>query len=330
MMMSENPGDKRLSGSLALSLLYEFTRDLALAGEMDAVLQTVITHFGHAFGRPVAVLLWDSAGTPKLAAAVPESVLSEEEWQAAARLLGQARLSGADAGLRLRRSLWQPMRTPRGVVGLLGLAASDRSVRGRAGSPTYSRLTTGRRRLLEVFAGSAALAIERAQLAAHAQQIQVLEATEKLQTALLHAISHDLRTPLLAITVAFSNLELADQRLDEATRRALARTGRQEAERLNRLVGNLLDISRIEAGALKLVLEPSDVEEVIGAALDRLAPEDEEEERPASMGSVDERSVAVEAPIELAPVPMDMPLIVQALANVLDNAVKYSPLGFSD
>ena len=158
--------------------------------------------------------------------------------------------------------------------------------------------------------------------------MELLQATEKLQTALLHSISHDLRTPLAIITVALSNLETAGERLDEATRHALARTGRQEAERLNRLLGDLLEISRIEGGALRVTEEPCDVEEAIGVALDRLAPEaGQQPVGVADVVDVDERPVAIEISPGLAAVPMDLALMAQALANVLDNAVKYSPSG---
>ena len=337
--------EKSLTGNHALSLLYEFTRDLAVAGEMDAILLTIITHSGRTFGRPVAILLPDEDDAPLVAAATVQASCRGRtsgglQVGCCARTgrLRRMATSGSAATCGCGAACGYRCARRRGVVGVLGLAiaggdgrAGDkRQVEGEqtAGSErpaAYPRLTVGRQRLLEVFAGTAALAIERAQLAEHAQQIQVLQATERLQRALLHSVSHDLRTPLVAITVAFSNLELADERLDEATRRALARTGRQEAERLNRLVGNLLDISRIEAGALKLALEPCDVEEAIGAALDRLAPE--RDERPASMATVDERPVGVEMPRDLAPVPMDLALMVQALVNVLDNAVKYSPDG---
>jgi two-component system, OmpR family, sensor histidine kinase KdpD len=172
---------------------------------------------------------------------------------------------------------------------------------------------------------------ERTRAAHHQQELQSLQATERLQSALLHSISHDLRTPLVTITVALSNLERAGNYLDEATRLTLARTGRQEAERLNRLIGNLLDISRIEAGSLQLRIQPCDVEDAIGAALDQLAPELDAQATELAAGEagplldVDERPVFIEVPAELPPVPMDLALIVQALSNVVDNAVKYSP-----
>ena len=103
-----------------------------------------------------------------------------------------------------------------------------------------------------------------------ARQTELLEATEKLQTALLNSISHDLRTPLVSITGALSSLEEDSPALDEEVRKSLIETAREEAERLNRLVGNLLDITRLEAGAMHLHREACDVQELIGSALEQI------------------------------------------------------------
>jgi two-component system sensor histidine kinase KdpD len=141
----------------------------------------------------------------------------------------------------------------------------------------------------------------------------VLQATERLQTALLNSISHDLRTPLVSITGALSSLQEDGSRLDGPTQRALVDNAREEAERLNRLVGNLLDMTRLEAGAVKVKREPVDVADLVGSALQQLAPQ------------LASRPVDVGVPNRLPPVSADFVLILQVLVNVLDNALKYSP-----
>ena len=125
-------------------------------------------------------------------------------------------------------------------------------------------LTPEQRQTFNAFAHQAALAIERASLAEQARQAELLQATEKLQTALLNSISHDLRTPLVSITGALSSLREEMPTLDEEDRDSLIETAYGEAERLNRLVGNLLNMTRLEAGAIHLHREPCDIQDAIG------------------------------------------------------------------
>jgi len=309
----------------ALAALDEFSRDLARAGEIGAVLEAIVAHGSRAFECRVAILLAGPDERLAPVAASPDFELAAGEQAAVAELYreraGAGQHSDRDAvtdPAPLPGVLCRPLRTPNGTLGMLCLGSAPQ---GRAAPGARSSL-------LEIFCNQAALAIERAQLAGRNQEIELLQATEKLQAALLNSITHDLRTPLAIITVALGNLETAGERLDEATRRSLARTGREEAERLNRLLGELLEISRIEAGALRIVAELCDIEEVIGVALDHLAPEGGWPGLDmASVADVDERPIFVELAPGLPAVRLDLVLMAQALINVLDNAVKYSPPG---
>jgi two-component system sensor histidine kinase KdpD len=192
--------------------------------------------------------------------------------------------------------------TSRGTVGVIGVQRADERP-----------LSVADLRLLEAVATQAASAIERELLAEKARQAQLLEETDRLQQALLNSISHNLRTPLASITGALSSLEEDACRLKESARQDLVQTAREEAERLNRFVGNLLDMTRLEARAMRLHIEPCDVQDVIGAAVAQLGEPGRK------------RSIAIDAPACLPLVPMDFVLITQTLVNVLDNAVKYSP-----
>ncbi len=173
-------------------------------------------------------------------------------------------------------------------------------------------LGSDQRNLLLSFAGRTALALERTYLAEQARRTRLLEETEKLQTALLNSISHDLRTPLASITGALSSLLDDADLLTEDARQELLRNAWEEALRLNRLVGNLLDMARLESGAMKVARRPYDVQELVGAILAQM---------PARLRG---RKVERRIPADLPPVDIDMTLMVQALMNLVDNALKYS------
>ncbi len=285
--------------------LAELASDLAAAAGVDAIVHALLSHVSETFGREAAVLLPEETGLA-VHALTPDLALDEDELAVADWALkhGQPAGRGTET-LPAAANRHLPLKTPQGVLGILSVRPAD----------SATPMLPEQRRLLEAFASQAALAMERAELAEHARQIQILQATEKLQSALLNSISHELRTPLVAITGALSSLKEEDSHLNDAERRSLASDGYEEAERLNRLVGNLLGMTRIEAGALRVHSEPSDVQEIIGISLERVASQ------------LAGREVQVAITPELPPVMMDPALIVQVLVNLLDNAVKYSPAG---
>ncbi len=283
-----------------MATLYALSRDLAAAAGLEAIMQAVITHIGQTFDREVAVFLPE--GERLVARAVSPGFGLDEDKQAVATWAfqhGQPAGRGTDT-LPAADARYLPLKTAQGVVGVLALKL--------ARSGLHS--TPEQRRMMEAFASQTALAIERAQLAETARQAQLLQETEKLQTALFNSISHDLRTPLASITGSLSSV--LEDNLDSATQQDLLKTAHEEARRLNRLVGHLLDMSRLEAGALKVSRQPGDIQDVIGAALQQLN------------GPLANRPIEINLPADLPLVSLDFVLMVQALVNVLENAAKYS------
>lgn len=284
---------------------YDLSRSLAVALGFEATLQTIITYVREVFNREVIVLLPEEDEL-RLHTLVPDFGLDEHERAVAAWTFQNGQPAGpgtqtlAGSGLQ-----YHPLKTARGVVGVLGIEPAD------AGG----LLTPEQTRLLELFANQAAVAIERMQLAEQAHQSQLMLEAERLYAALLDSVSHDLRTPLASITGVLSSLRDDQGYLDPATRRDLVENAWGEADRMNRLVANLLDMTRLQAGAMRVTREPCDVQDLIGVALAELS--DKFQKRP----------VAVSIPHDLPLVPLDFVLMAHVLVNLLDNAHKYSPEG---
>ncbi len=286
--------------------LYALSRDLAAASGVPGILEAVARHVASVFGRHVAVFL-PAGGRLEVALKSGDFVLNENERAVATWVFehGEPAGRGTDT-LPGASARYMPLKTAQGTRGVLGVRPPD------PGDPV---LGPEQRHLLEAFASQAALAIERGQLAAEARHVQVLQETERLQTALLNSISHDLRTPLASITGALSSLADDGAGMDEPTRQELLDTAKEGAVRLNRLVGDLLDMTRLEGGALRLRKEPSDVQDLIGAAVRQFGE------------NVGGRPIHVDVAPGLPFVPLDFVLISRVLVNLLDNAVKYSPPG---
>ncbi len=198
-----------------------------------------------------------------------------------------------------------PLLVTGGIVGVLGVKPKNEA----------QPLSSEQRELLRAFASQLASALERCALAGQAEQIRLQVETERLRNALLSAVSHDLRTPLATITGAASLLVDERQQLSAATCHDLAESIMDEAERLHRLVTNLLDLTKLEAGVIQVQRELQPIEEVIGVVLSRLERQ------------LRGHSVKTHLPEDLSLVPIDGLLIQQVLINLLDNAVKFSPEG---
>ncbi|HUH96117.1 MAG TPA: sensor histidine kinase KdpD [Anaerolineales bacterium] len=286
--------------------LYELGRDLTATVGVEVIAQTVITHISQTFNRDAAIFLPEKDGPLKVWASSPNLAIADNELAVADWTFEHRQVAGRGSNTLPDASMrYQPLQTTRGIVGVLGIKPAN----------TTHFLTPDQRRTLDAFANQAAIAIERARLVDQARQTEILEITDKLQSALLNSISHDLRTPLVSITGALSSLSEDSINLNDATRRSLIETARGEADRLNRLVGNLLEMTRLEAGAVRVQAEPCDIQDMIGSALEQV--ESRKEDHP----------IIVNIPSDLPFVSMDFVLISHVLVNVIDNALKYSAPG---
>jgi two-component system sensor histidine kinase KdpD len=203
------------------------------------------------------------------------------------------------------RWLFVPIRTSRSAVGVIGVLSLKEG----------HELGASERRLLEAVGNQAAIAIERLTLADDIDQARLGAERERLRSAMLTSVSHDLRTPLASIIGALSGLKSYRDRYDEQTRDELLGTALSEAERLDRFVGNLLDMTRLDAGAIAPKREAVDVGDLVSTALRRAMP------------ILKDKVVVPVVPPGLPPLSLDFVLAEQVLFNLLDNAAKYSPAG---
>ncbi len=251
-------------------------------------------------------MLPDARGRLKVASSFPPGEVIEKADLGAAQWCfehGRSAGRGSDT-LPGAPRLFLSLRTSRGVIGVVGLAAGRRS---------DIILTPDERRLLDAFMDQAAVAIERVRLAKEMDDARVAAEAERLRGALLTSLSHDLKTPLASILGAATSLREYGERFDAKTRAEMIGTIEDEAGRMARFVGNLLDMTRLEAGAIELRRQPTDLLDVIGTALHR------------TEGLLADFKVSLDVEPNLPLLQLDEMLIEQVLVNLLDNAAKYAP-----
>jgi two-component system sensor histidine kinase KdpD len=282
----------------SVSWLYRLSQEVSRLPTVDKIASFAASRIADAFKAEAVIFLkgHDSVDPLVFPAGITltpdESAAAERAWSAP-DTLGRTRAGRYD---------FLPLKALQGYIGSVGIA-------GPASLPASRE----ERQKLDAILNQVAIAIERAWLAHDIEHARMGAETERLRNALLTSVSHDLRTPLTAIIGALTTIESAEEPLDAAVRSELIATARSEAERLNRFVGNLLDVTRLESGNLRARLVPTDIADVVETVLER------------GKSMLADHVVEVALPDDLPSVSADFTLLEQALFNLLDNAAKYSP-----
>jgi two-component system sensor histidine kinase KdpD len=284
--------------------LYRFSRKLAGAVSLDDVLWATVHQVALMLSVRVVLLLPGEEGLTVQAGFPPDDLLDAADLAAAKWAWQHNKPAGRGADtLPGGKRLFLPMQTGRGPIGIFGIDRDEPGV----------MLTPDGVRLLNALSDQAAIAIERVNLVRDVDRARLQAETDRLRSALLTSISHDLRTPLASIMGSVTSLTSRHGALDEAGRADMLKIIQEEAERLNRFIGNLLDMTRLESGPLPFSDGLADISDLVGAVLRRA-------ERILA-----HHTLQVDLQPGLPMLRIDMVLMEQVLFNLLDNAAKYSP-----
>lgn len=280
--------------------LLDLSSKLSGALRQDDVLWVLVTHASAAVGGQSIVLLRHGDDLPIVASMPPEDTLGAAD-HAAARWAAER---GEEAGWRTGTLpnagfLFLPLRTPHGVIGALGV------------KPTGEVLSNENRRMIDAIIDQVSLALERTRLAGEAADARATAEGEKLRSALLSSVSHDLRTPLSSIIGSVTALRTVGDRMQPTERDDLLLNIEEEATRLSRFVTNLLDMTRLESGGVNIRRSNADIGELAAAAVGR------------ARAIMESQEIALDLPRGPAVAVVDPALIEQLVFNLLDNAHKY-------
>lgn len=285
-------------------MLFDFSRKLSGTATIDDVLWAVASQTASAIKGESIVLLAENGELQIKAAFPPEDSMGASEWTAARWALSHREAAGlGTTTLPNAHFNFRPLITPRGVVGVIGLRL------GAAG------LSAEDERVVEALIDQTTVAIERTLLAGDAAKAEAMAESERLRSALLSSISHDLRTPLATILGAVTSLRSLGSQMPKESRTELLSAIEEETRRLSQFVTNLLDMTRLEAPNLEIKRDWVDLADIIRAAVGR-----------GQMAWPDRRvDLAIGSGLPL--VHADSGLLEQVMFNLLDNAHKYSPPG---
>ena len=286
--------------------LYGFARKIADADSLDDLLWAVAFQIASMLKLEVVLLMPENGTLTVRAAYPPDDELDAADLGAARWAFDNARAAGRGADtLPGAKRLFMPLRTAKAVVAVAGLT------RERPGA----LLTPGSMRLLGALLDQAAVAIERLDLSRHMAAARVEAETERLRSALLASLSHDLKTPLASILGAATTLKSYGTLIEAPARDELVETIEDEAGRMTRFVGNLLDLSRLESGTIRLDRSAVDLADQVSSAIARAGP------------ALKQRPVDIDIAADLPFVTADALLLEHVLINLLENAAKYTPGG---
>jgi two-component system sensor histidine kinase KdpD len=283
---------------------YSFSRKLAGAGTLDDVLWATAYQTALMLKVRVVLLLPEYGTIAVKAGYPPEDILDDADIAAAKWAWENNRTAGRGSDtLPGAKRLFLPMHTGRGAIGVMGID-SDKP------GPLF---TPDQRRLADALGDQGALAIERVRLVEDMDRVERVAETERLRSALLTSISHDLKTPLAAVLGSAGTLRDLGDKLSAGEKAELLGTIIDESERLNRFIANLLDMTKLEAGAITPNVAMHDLGEIVGSALRRASR------------ILSRHEVELELAPDLPMLELDAVLFEQVLFNLLDNAAKYAP-----
>jgi two-component system, OmpR family, sensor histidine kinase KdpD len=334
-MRAEQASQRESEARALYDLLSATTREESLESQLTIVARAIVKNFFSAGVRDCTILLPDKQGKLTIQADATRSqrVLSSDELQTAAIVMHEGRImdiyeapelpGGAHwfrrvAHMKYSRACYVrliPLQMGQQVVGVMRMLVQttpERLILDREQGAGKEPVNT-RTAFFWTFLDQATSVIERARLRRESMRIELLQRTDALRAALLSSVSHDLRTPLSSIKAAASSLLQEDVQWSEEERRSFALAIESEADRLNRFVGNLLDMTRIEGGALKPEKEWYPIDELIHDVLGHMQL------------SLQGRDVRTSIPENLPPVELDYLQMDQVLTNLLENAVRYTP-----